>query len=347
MAFLFVMEPQYSFIIPVYNRPEEVRELLHSLVSLEPAASFEVVLVEDGSTETSEDVVAEYGDQLAIQYFYKPNSGPGDSRNYGMRKARAPYYIILDSDCLLPPAYLRAVTESQEKEFLHCFGGPDAAHHDFTKIQKAINYAMTSFLTTGGVRGGKGAGSSYEPRSFNMGLSREAFQASGGFGSIHPGEDPDLSIRLRKLGYQTGLIREAFVYHKRRVDFRKFLKQVYKFGMVRPILNRWHPETQRLAYWFPFLFSSGLVIATGLALVTDSILGQLPLYAYLVYFLLLFLHAALLNKSLPVAVLSPFAAFLQFIGYGFGFIKSTILVTFSKKQPEELFPELFFKNQKA
>lgn len=338
------MKPDYSFIIPVFNRPDEVRELLESMLSLQPEASFEVVLVEDGSSETAENVVNEFSDQLDIQYFYKPNSGPGDSRNYGMRKARAPYFIILDSDCLLPPSYLLAVKRSQQNNFLHCFGGPDAAHPDFTRIQKAINYAMTSLFTTGGVRGGKGAGSSFEPRSFNMGLSSEAFHASGGFGRIHPGEDPDLSIRLRKLGYRTGLIPQAYVYHKRRIDFRKFLKQVYKFGMVRPILNRWHPDSKRLAYWFPTLFSLGLIVSLLLPVLMDSPVWNLPLYVYLGYFLFLFLHSAAINLSIRVALMSPIATFLQFIGYGFGFIKSTMLVTFSRKQPEHLFPELFFKN---
>ncbi len=343
MAFLFVMEPAYAFIIPVYNRPDEVRELLQSLVAMEESVPFEVVIVEDGSDQPAEEVVKGFEATLNLRYLQKPNSGPGDSRNFGMRHASAPYFIILDSDCLLPEQYLSEVKRSQEKEFLHCFGGPDAAHEGFTVVQKAINYAMTSFFTTGGIRGGKGAGASFEPRSFNMGLSKEAFEASGGFGRIHPGEDPDLSLRLRKLGYRTGLIPGAFVYHKRRIDFGKFLKQVRKFGMVRPILSRWHPGSDRLVYWLPSFFTLGLLGALVLALTMPFPGAYVPIVLYGAYLLLLVLHSAWLNKHIGVALLSPVAAFLQFIGYGFGFIKSTFLVTFRKKDPEELFPGLFFQ----
>jgi glycosyltransferase involved in cell wall biosynthesis len=274
----------FSFIIPVYNRPEEIKELLESFTKLEGGFGYEIVIVEDGSTRSSKEIVEEFSEGLDISYYYKKNSGPGDSRNFGMRQAKGDYFIILDSDCVLPKNYLNFVNEYLIKDFIDCFGGPDTAHESFTNLQKAINFAMTSFISTGGIRGGKQSLGKFQPRSFNMGLSKVAFEASGGFGIIHPGEDPDLSIRLHKMGYQTRLIKEAFVYHKRRISWSKFLKQVYKFGMVRPILNSWHPETSRLTYWFPSLFSLGFIVA-----ILFFILGYYGLIlAYGLYFLVAF-----------------------------------------------------------
>ena len=248
------MNLSFSFIIPVYNRPNEIKELLDSLRLQTYDQPFEVVIVEDGSTISSEEVIGEYVDYLSISYYKKANSGPGDSRNYGMAKAKGSYFIVLDSDCILPPQYLKEAEKSLKDDFVHCYGGPDAAHESFSTVQKAINYAMTSFLTTGGIRGGKRAVDQFQPRSFNMGISKEAFENVGGYGNIHPGEDPDLTIRIWNKGYRTKLISEAFVYHKRRIDWNKFYIQVNKFGMVRPILNKWHPETKKVTYWFPTVF---------------------------------------------------------------------------------------------
>jgi len=211
---------------------------------------FEIVIIEDGSTKTSKTIAEAFQKTLNISYFFKDNSGPGDSRNFGMAHAKGNYFIILDSDCILPKHYLKAVEQSLKTEFVDCFGGPDAAHESFSNLQKAINFSMTSVITTGGIRGNKNSVGKFQPRSFNMGLSKKAFQESKGFGRIHPGEDPDLSIRLWNLGYQTKLIPEAFVYHKRRISWSNFYKQVHKFGMVRPILNKWHPSTKKITYWF-------------------------------------------------------------------------------------------------
>ena len=333
------MKLSFSFIIPVYNRPNEIRELLESLTNQTYIQDFEVVVVEDGSTISSLDVISEFKDTLDISYFEKPNSGPGDSRNYGMRLAKGNYFVILDSDCILPPEYLEKVEKSLENDFVHCYGGPDAAHDSFSDIQKAINHAMTSFLTTGGIRGGKKAVDKFQPRSFNMGISKEAFDTVGGYGNIHPGEDPDLTIRIWNKGYNTKLIPEAFVYHKRRINWHKFYVQVNKFGMVRPILNKWHPETAKLTYWFPSIFCIGIMIAIVL-----SIFGVFwPIACYAFYFLLLFVDAILKTKSLKVALLALFATGVQFVGYGYGFLKSTIFTTFKKSAPQDIFPNLFFK----
>ncbi len=328
----------FSFIIPVYNRPDEIKELLDSFSNLEGHHSYEIVIIEDGSNQTSESIVSVFNDQLDISYYYKANSGPGDSRNFGMQKAKGNYFIILDSDVILPPDYLTEVEKFLEKSYYECFGGPDAAHTSFTSLQKAINFAMTSFITTGGIRGGKQHVEDFQPRSFNMGLSKTAFLASGGFGKIHPGEDPDLSLRLHKLGFKTTLIENAFVYHKRRVSWSKFYKQVHKFGMVRPILNQWHPKSKSLVYWFPTVFSFGLIVS--IVLFVFNI--KLPLYLYGSYFALAFMIALISNKSITVAVQALLAIGVQFFGYGYGFIKSTFNLVVLGKNPEEVFPQLFF-----
>ena len=332
------MELSFSFIIPVYNRPEEIKELLESFVEQTYREPYEIVIIEDGSTKPSEAVIRVFQDKLNISYFKKQNSGPGDSRNYGMQRAQGNYYIVLDSDCMLPPQYLVVVAESLQKDYVHCYGGPDAAHDSFTLVQKAINYAMTSVLTTGGIRGNKKAVGKFQPRSFNMGISKTAFETVGGYGNIHPGEDPDLTFRLWGNGYETNLIPEAFVYHKRRIDWVKFHNQVKKFGMVRPILNRWHPQTVKVTYWFPTVFCLGFVTSIGL-----FILGlATPLWLYAFYFLLIFIDSLLKNRSIAVALLSLLAVNIQFLGYGYGFFKSTIYLVLSGKKPEELFPKLFF-----
>lgn len=332
------MNLSFSFIIPVYNRPNEIKELLDSLRLQTYDNTFEVVIVEDGSTISSEEVIGDYVDYLAISYYKKPNSGPGDSRNYGMARAKGNYFIVLDSDCILPPQYLVKVEKSLREDFVHCYGGPDAAHESFSTVQKAINYAMTSFLTTGGIRGGKKAVDKFQPRSFNMGISKEAFENVGGYGNIHPGEDPDLTIRIWNKGYKTKLISEAFVYHKRRIDWNKFYIQVNKFGMVRPILNKWHPETKKITYWFPTVFCLGLLGSIILAIAGFMV----PLYFYSLYYLLLFIDALRKTSNLKVAFLSLVATAIQFFGYGYGFLKSTLYINFLSKKPEEIFPKLFF-----
>ena len=333
------MAASFSFIIPVYNRPEEVRELFESLEAQTYGDSFEVVLVEDGSVRTAAEVVEDFRDRLSILYLVKENSGPGDSRNYGMKRAGGDYYLILDSDCILPSDYLENVSKALAKEYVDCFGGPDSAHESFSDLQHAINYAMTSILTTGGIRGDKRAAMGFQPRSFNMGLSARAFSSSGGFGNIHPGEDPDLSLRLIKLGFSTRLIPEAVVYHKRRISFSSFFRQVKKFGMVRPILNQWHPESKKVTYWFPTLFIFGLLVSLGCLFFKIF----WPISLYLLYFGIILLHALISTGRITVALMAVYAVIIQFAGYGFGFLKSFILVNFSKKNPRQLFPELFYE----
>jgi glycosyltransferase involved in cell wall biosynthesis len=329
----------FSLIIPVYNRPDEADELLESLSQLEYKEDFEIVIIEDGSSIKCEDVVREYGEKLNISYYFKENSGPGNSRNYGMQKAKGDYFIIFDSDCIIPKTYLTEVDKALKKNYVDCFGGPDKALDSFSDIQKAINFAMTSFLTTGGIRGGSEKIDKFQPRSFNMGLSRKAFEASNGFGNIHPGEDPDLSIRLWKLGFETQLFPKAFVYHKRRIDWEKFSIQVNKFGKARPILNSWYPEYNKLTFFFPSIFLIGFVVALVLLIFNHDLLLQL----YFVYFLVLFLVSTYQNKSLKIGFLSIKAVWKQFYGYGIGFMESFLKVIILKQKPQDAFPELFFK----
>ncbi|MCL5246183.1 glycosyltransferase [Cellulophaga sp. 20_2_10] len=332
------MDFLFSFIVPVYNRPNEIGELLESLEKQTYTKPYEIVIVEDGSTISSEEEVARFS-TLPISYYKKENSGPGDSRNYGMRKAKGNYFIVLDSDCILPPQYLATAEASLQAEYVDCYGGPDAAHESFSTVQKAINYAMTSFLTTGGIRGGKKAVDKFQPRSFNMGISKVAFEKTGGYGNIHPGEDPDLTIRIWNNGFKTKLIPEAYVYHKRRIDWNKFYIQVNKFGMVRPILNKWHPETAKVTYWFPALFCFGFLVS----LVAYFIGLPWFLFCYNLYFTILFVDSLIKNKSIIIAFLSIVAVVIQFVGYGYGFVKSTLVLSSSKKKAQELFPKLFFK----
>jgi glycosyltransferase involved in cell wall biosynthesis len=329
----------FSLIIPVYNRPDEVDELLESLSQQDYNENFEVVIIEDGSSIRCDDVVRKYAGKLHLSYRYKENSGPGDSRNYGMRNANGDYFVIFDSDCIIPQNYLTEVSKALKENYVDCFGGPDKALDSFSDIQKAINFAMTSFLTTGGIRGGSEKIDKFQPRSFNMGLSRKAFEASNGFGNIHPGEDPDLSIRLWNLGFETRLFSKAFVYHKRRIDWEKFTIQVNKFGKARPILNSWYPKYNKLTFFFPTAFIIGLAFAVVLLIFTFDLLLQL----YFAYFLALFLVSTFQNKSFKIGALSVKAVWKQFFGYGTGFLESFIKIIILNQKPQEAFPELFFK----
>lgn len=334
------MSLEYSFVIPVYNRPGEVKELLESMLQLKFPRDFEIVIVEDGSSISSGGIATEFQQQLNISYYYKKNTGPGDSRNFGMRKAKGNYYLILDSDVLLPENYLQQVDGFLQKNYCDCIGGPDTSHPSFSKTQKAIDYTMTSFFTTGGIRGKRSSVNDFQPRSFNMGISQKAFEASGGFGQIHPGEDPDLSLRLKKLGFKLCLVPDAVVFHKRRVDWSKFYTQVQKFGMVRPILNQWHPGSEKITYWFPAVFNLGLLFAILLLK-----LGIWWLFVlYVLYFVLIATDAAIKNKSLGIGFLAVYAALVQLFGYGYGFMKSVWHIQILKQDPEHEFPNLFFKN---
>ncbi|SEM12254.1 Glycosyltransferase, catalytic subunit of cellulose synthase and poly-beta-1,6-N-acetylglucosamine synthase [Aquimarina amphilecti] len=332
------MNISFSFIIPVYNRPNEIDELLSSMIALDYDHAYEVVIIEDGSSETSEEVIKSYSNQLQISYYQKTNTGPGDSRNFGMRKAKGNYFLILDSDVILPKNYLSKVDDFLSQNYVHCFGGPDDAHKNFSNLQKAISFSMTSYLTTGGIRGKKNTLGKFQPRSFNMGISKEAFETSQGFGNIHPGEDPDLTIRLWKLGYETALIPDAKVFHKRRISWNKFYIQVNKFGLVRPILNLWHPETSKITYWFPTLF----VVYSVFSLIMTLVGYWYFIAFWILYFVIIFVNATINYKNFSIGIQSVVAVWIQFYGYGKGFLKSYYYIHILKKVPEQKFKKLFF-----
>ena len=318
-----------------FNRPQEIKELLESLIEVK--GNFEVVIIEDGSDDTCEEIVKAFDQKLNISYFFKANTGPGNSRNYGMQRARGNYFIILDSDVIVPSNYIKDVHTGLKSTYLDVYGGPDQAHASFTDTQKAIDFVMTAFLTTGGLRAGE-VSTDYEPRSFNMGISKAAFLASGGFGSMHPGEDPDLSIRLRAQKFKIGFIKKAFVYHKRRVDFSNFSSQMLKFGMVRSILIKHYPHTHKFTYWFPSFYTLGLI----LSLLFLMFKVNLVIYAYLFYSILIFLGSVITHKDLKIGILSVYAVQIQFLSYGYGFLESYLKIHILRKKPKETYPNLFF-----
>ncbi len=293
--------------------------------------------MEDGSEVTSQHIVDLYSNRLDIRYFMKTNSGPGLTRNYGMEQAKGDYFIILDSDCILPKEYLNEVDIALTSNFTDAYGGADASHESFTSIQKAINFAMTSILTTGGIRGSEKLKSKFQPRSFNMGLSKKAYESTKGFSAQRFGEDIELTFRLWSANFETQFIEKAFVFHKRRTNWRSFFRQVFNFGAARPVLSQLYPHTSKLTYWFPSLFIVGLLVA-----VIAFILGFKWLMAgYLLYFILIIFDSWLKNKNLDVALLSIFATFLQFCGYGLGFLRSFLRIHILQKSSEDSFPRMF------
>ena len=339
------MTLKYSIIVPVYNRPDEVDELLESLSS-QTLKDFEVVIVEDGSQKPCKDVCDKYADILDLHYYAKENSGPGQSRNYGVERAKGEYVIVLDSDVVLPDGYLAAVNAQLHSSFLipqssfcEAWGGPDAAHPSFTPVQKAISYSMTSFFTTGGIRGGKAKLDKFYPRSFNMGIRRDVYQQLGGFSKMRFGEDIDFSYRIVEAGYTPRLFPDAWVWHKRRTDFRKFFRQVYNSGIARINLEKRHPGTMKLVHLLPTVFTLGVIILLLAAPFTWG-LSLLPL---LLYCLLIFVDSSLKNKSLRVGLLSIPAAFVQLMGYGFGFIESWWKRCILKQDEFTAFEKNFYK----
>ena len=335
---------KYSIIVPVYNRPDEVDELLQSLTEQE-LKDFEVVIVEDGSQKPCKDVCDKFANILDLHYYVKENGGPGQARNYGAERARGEWLIILDSDVVLPKGYLKAVEEGVSTPLPHregqgggsfaAFGGPDASHPSFTPVQKAISYSMTSFFTTGGIRGGKAKLDKFYPRSFNMGIRRDVYLQLGGFSKMRFGEDIDFSYRIVEAGYRPQLFPDAWVWHKRRTDFRKFFRQVYNSGIARINLEKRHPGTLKLVHLLPMVFTVGVIALILIAAVARAMIHYdapnwhtwywiclAALSPILLYALIIFIDSSIKNKSLKVGLLSIPAAFVQLMGYGFGFIES-------------------------
>ena len=361
---------KYSIIVPVFNRPDEVDELLESLTR-QTNKDFEVVIVEDGSEVRCEDVVGKYADRLSVQYFEKPNSGPGQSRNYGAERSRGEYLIVLDSDVVLPEGYLAEVDKELTSNPCEAFGGSDRAHESFTPVQKAINYSMTSFFTTGGIRGGKKKLDKFYPRSFNMGIKKSLYEQLSGFSNMRFGEDIDFSIRIFKSGARCRLFPEAWVWHKRRTDFRKFFRQVHNSGIARIHLYKKYPESLKLVHLLPAVFTIGVavlaaVFLTGLVFVGMGVgsaycgssgcnmglvvayfgaaLMVLALLPLLLYSLIILIDSSIQNHSLRVGLLSVPASFIQLLGYGTGFLRAWWLRCVCGRNEElQAFKKTFYK----
>ena len=343
---------KYSIIVPVYNRPNEVDELLQSLCQ-QTVKDFEVLIIEDGSIKTCKDVCDKYANILVLHYHAKENSGPGQSRNYGAERAKGEYVIILDSDVVLPNTYIEAIDKSLTSEII-AFGGPDAAHPSFTPIQKAISYSMTSFFTTGGIRGGKAKLDKFYPRSFNMGIRRDVYLQLGGFTKMRFGEDIDFSYRIVEAGYRPQLFPEAWVWHKRRTDFRKFFRQVYNSGIARINLEKRHPGTMKFVHLLPTVFTVGVIGLILISAVGRALMHYIDRYQFywmcfapwipiILYSLLIFFDSSIKNRSLKVGFLSIPAAFVQLMGYGLGFIESWWKRCILKQDEFQAFEKTFYK----
>lgn len=364
---------KYSIIVPVYNRPEEVDELLHSLTA-QTFRDMEVIIVEDGSSRPCEDVVRRYAGKLPLRYFTKANSGPGQTRNFGAEHSQGDFLIFLDSDCVLPPGFLKEVNDELTRSECDAWGGPDRAHESFTPVQKAISYSMTSFLTTGGIRGGrKQMERKFYPRSFNMGIRQSLYRQLGGFSSMRFGEDIDLSLRIYGSGASCRLFPEAWVWHKRRTDFGKFFKQVHNSGIARINLMKRHPGSLKLVHLLPMVFTVGTFLCLLfaflfllLALLCFVALWQMPkpgcadgpmlciiagaggvilfLLPLLLFSLMVFIDSAIRNRSVRIGFLSVWASFIQLIGYGTGFLRAWWLRCVCGRNEElQAFKDSFYK----
>lgn len=336
---------KYSVIVPVFNRPDEVDELLSSLCT-QTLKDFEVIIVEDGSSVPCAEVVRRYDGRLDVHYYAKPNSGPSQSRNYGVERAKGEYVIILDSDVVLPEGYLQAVDDELLRQPCDAFGGPDRAHSSFTPTQKAINYAMTSFFTTGGIRGGKKKMDKFYPRSFNMGVRTEVYRALNGFSNMRFGEDIDFSTRIFKGGYACRLFPDAWVWHKRRTDLRKFFRQVHNSGIARIHLTKRHPGTLKLVHLLPALFTAGCILLVVLA-VAAALLGcphaWVLLLPLLLFALIIFIDATRAERSVGVGGRAILASFVQLTGYGTGFLRAFWLRCILGRGEFEAFRHNFYK----
>ncbi|MDZ7717262.1 MAG: glycosyltransferase [Balneolaceae bacterium] len=308
----------YSIIIPVYNRPVEIYELLESLTK-QTYTNFEVLIIEDGSQKTSEDVVKKFSELLDITYYYKENSGQGFSRNYGFERADGDYFVVFDSDCIIPEHYFEAVNEFLAQHSVDAWGGPDRAHPSFSPLQKAINFSMTSFLTTGGIRGLKKNLGGFHPRSFNMGISREVYAKTGGYKITRMGEDLEFSIRIIKHGFKSVLIENAYVYHKRRTNLRQFFWQLHFFGRARINIRRFYPNEVKPVHLFPTLFFIGLILSILFLVMDMNILNQFYLL-YVLYAALLFISSLIQEKNILIALLSIITSFTQLSAYAIGFL---------------------------
>jgi len=327
----------FSIIIPVYNRPDEIKELLDSLTK-QTISDFEVIVVEDGSSIKCNEIIESFNERLKIIYYFQENTGPGGARNKGASIANGNYYIFFDSDCVIPKGYIETVINKLKTNYTDAFGGPDRADSSFTSVQKAINYSMTSFFTTGGIRGGNKKLDKFHPRSFNMGISKEVFEKTKGFSSMRFGEDIDFSLRIVKSNFNTSLIKEAFVYHKRRTNLHQFFKQVFNSGIARINLYKRHPESLKLVHLLPFIFTLGCFL-----LIILSFFNYIFLIPLLLFIFIVFIDSSLNNNSIKVGTISIITSFIHLFGYGLGFFKSFWIRIVLKREEFHAYKHNFYK----
>lgn len=310
----------FSVIVPVFNRPGEIEELLESLCK-QTYTHFEVIIVEDGSEIRCKGRVDKFRGQLDISYYYKENSGQGFSRNYGFKRAKGDYFVVFDSDCIIPPHYFETVHRKLSRNpVVDAWGGPDRSHDSFTPVQKAISYAMTSPFTTGGIRGGKKHIGTFHPRSFNMGISREVYEKTGGYKITRMGEDLEFSIRIMRSGFRVVLIEEAFVFHKRRTDFRQFYRQLHFFGRARVNIQQFYPDEVKPVHLLPAIFVISLPLLAMTVFIHPGLFLLLAV-PYVLFTITIFLHSYNLEQSFHISFLATAASWVQLIGYGTGFLK--------------------------
>ncbi len=334
------MNPTITIVVAIFNRRDELFELLNSL-TFQTDKAFEIIIVDDGSLIDLKPTIHSFDGILDIKYFRKDNSGPGLSRNYGSKRASGEWLVFVDSDVIVEKEYIQNIKKDILAVPCDAFGGADKAHKGFNLMQKAISYSMTSVFTTGGIRGNKKSVSKFQPRSFNMGVKKEAFEKAGGFSEMRIGEDPDLSMTLWENGFTTAFFNDIAVYHKRRVDFGKFSKQIYQFGCARPILNQRHPKYVKISFAFPTLFFLGYI----LGFIEYFILGRgIILAMYGLYTFMVLIHAMIVTKNIAIAGMAVISTYIQMFSYGYGFLKSWIMLNVFGMKPEDAFPKHFHRN---
>lgn len=323
--------PKFALISPTFKRPDEVTEFLDSLRKLDyPKDKFEIILGDGTPGDELRPLIYPYQKDLPLKIYYEEFLPVSNARNRAAELSTAQFFIFLDSDCIIPEGYLKAVEFFLDAHpQINLFGGPDAASEDFTDLQKAISFSMTSFLTTGGIRGGSSSVTTYHPRGFNMGISAELFNKVGGYDeNFVCGEDVELSMRLIKAGAKSAFIEEAHVFHKRRTSIKQFRRQVFRFGAARPLLAKAHPGNLKITHLFPLAFTVYRHVSAILFLLVFyfnlSVLS-LPFAMYVLYMVAVF-FSALKKEGLSVALLAVQTTNTMNAGYGIGFLRNYLEV---------------------
>ena len=339
----------YSIIIPSFNRADELSELLKSFEQLDfPKDAYEVIIADDGSTDTTAELVKKFQDKksFTLTYCSQQNKGLGAARNLGMENAAGDFFVFVDSDVTVPPHWLNEIDLGLSREKADAFGGPDTYLDSFPALLKAINYSMTSFITTGGLRGKKGRKlAKFYPRSFNMGLSRKLQEKIGGFGNLRHGQDIEYSSRIIRSGAKVFFAEKAFVFHKRRTNLRRFLRQVFNWGIARINLYQIDPSMFEPLHAAPAA-ALILVLTVSAAAVFSPLffwLFKIGLVSGLLVLLFSMADAAIKYKQLKPSFYLPLVIPIQVFAYGAGFIYNFIRRAVFKKDVKTGFKKNYYK----